>query len=43
MKAREQNRRDFPQMSTYVDTLTSVFGKVRVVFAEEGGKVVGRG
>ena len=40
--AAERNRRDFPLTATYIDTLTPYFGKPRVVWAEEGGRVIGR-
>jgi hypothetical protein len=39
-KAR-QNREQMPTVAGWVDDLRAVFGDVRVVYAEENGRVVG--
>jgi len=39
---REQNRRDFPQHTLFVDRLEAEFGKVRTLYVTEGGKTLGK-
>ena len=39
---REQNRRDFPQHTLFVDRLEAEFGKVRTLYVSEGGKTLGK-
>ena len=39
---RAQNRIAFPEMTRVVDYLESKFGKVKVIWAEEGCKTIGK-
>lgn len=38
---KEKNREKFPQIAKIVDEFTEIFGKVKVLYAEEGGNKVG--
>lgn len=40
--AKAQNRIAYPETARVVDALESVFGKVKVIWAEENGKTIGR-
>jgi methionyl-tRNA formyltransferase len=40
--AKEQNRLDFPNTAKVVDHFTATFGPVKVLWAEESGKSIGR-
>lgn len=42
MTPAEKNRAVMPIVSKFVDDLRSVFGEVKVLFAEEGGTTLGK-
>jgi hypothetical protein len=39
---KEDNRNKFPEVAKIVDKFTEIFGKVKVIYAEEGGNTVGK-
>lgn len=41
-EARERNRRDFPGVAAIVDELSASFGPVRVLYAKENSKALGK-
>jgi hypothetical protein len=41
-ETRERNRSDFPNLAGVVDMIEREFGKVRVIYASEGGKTLGK-
>ena len=42
MNRREQNRAAFPDVAEGVDRLSAVFGRVRVLYATENGREIGK-